>query len=442
MFEIRFHGRGGQGAVTAAEITALAAFLEGKCPQCFPAFGLERRGAPVAAFLRIDDKKITVRQAIYVPDFIAVMDATLLSAAPTLAGLKPGGGLLINTQQPPDTPGRPRRIYRRDGAGRRHRPQARPGHQAPSPHQHHDPRRAGQDDGGRLAGLAAFGHRTIHDAGAGRGQQGRRPGGVRNGGNTRVIMTGKIILKTLSDYPEVPVSEGEMLINETGTWRFASPVFSPRPSPCSRACPLENDIPDIMRRLAEGDIEGAWRAFRGRTRSRRCWAGVCPGFCMADCNRTNLDERVSIRDVERFVGDRFSREDPPAQGPLTGKSVAVIGAGPAGLSAAYFLRILGYAVTVFEKERHIGGVPRLGIPGYRLPRRVMDAAVWRVRAMGAAVKTGHAIGPKASPTSRPPPTPFLSPRVRTRPRQWGLMARNFPGSDRGFPSCGMSMRGQ
>jgi 2-oxoacid:acceptor oxidoreductase gamma subunit (pyruvate/2-ketoisovalerate family) len=103
MFEIRFHGRGGQGAVTAAEITALAAFLEGKCPQCFPAFGLERRGAPVAAFLRIDDRKITVRQAIYVPDFIAVMDATLLSAAPTLAGLKPAGGVLINTQELPDS---------------------------------------------------------------------------------------------------------------------------------------------------------------------------------------------------------------------------------------------------------------------------------------------------------------------------------------------------
>jgi len=103
MFEIRFHGRGGQGAVTAAEITALAAFLEGKYPQSFPAFGLERRGAPVAAVLRGDDKKITSRQAIYVPDFVTVMDTSLLTAAPTLAGLKPAGGLLVNTQQPPES---------------------------------------------------------------------------------------------------------------------------------------------------------------------------------------------------------------------------------------------------------------------------------------------------------------------------------------------------
>jgi 2-oxoacid:acceptor oxidoreductase gamma subunit (pyruvate/2-ketoisovalerate family) len=102
MFEIRFHGRGGQGAVTAAELTALAAFLEGKYPQSFPAFGLERRGAPVAAFLRIDDNKITVRQAIYVPDFVTVLDASLLTAGPTLAGLKPHGGLLVNTPRPPD----------------------------------------------------------------------------------------------------------------------------------------------------------------------------------------------------------------------------------------------------------------------------------------------------------------------------------------------------
>jgi 2-oxoacid:acceptor oxidoreductase gamma subunit (pyruvate/2-ketoisovalerate family) len=103
MFEIRFHGRGGQGAVTAAEITALAAFLEGKYPQSFPAFGLERRGAPVAAFLRIDDTKITIRQGIYVPDFVAVMDTTLLDLPPTLSGLKPGGGLLINSVGPPDS---------------------------------------------------------------------------------------------------------------------------------------------------------------------------------------------------------------------------------------------------------------------------------------------------------------------------------------------------
>jgi len=204
-------------------------------------------------------------------------------------------------------------------------------------------------------------------------------------------MTTKIILTTLNDYPEVPVSEGEMLINETGSWRFASPVFSPRPSPCNRACPLSNDIPGIMLRLAEGDVEGAAEILAWEDPFPSVLGRVCPGFCMGDCNRALFDERVSIRDVERFLGDRVSRQGPPAQGARTGKSVAIIGSGPAGLSAAYFLGMLGYAVTIFEKDRYAGGVPRLGIPAYRLPRRVVDAAVSRVRAMGAAIKTGRAI---------------------------------------------------
>jgi NADPH-dependent glutamate synthase beta subunit-like oxidoreductase len=207
-------------------------------------------------------------------------------------------------------------------------------------------------------------------------------------------MTTTIILKTVSDYPEVPVSEGEMLANETGSWRFASPVFSPRPSPCSRACPLENDIPGIMRRLSEGDIEGAWREFCWEDPFPALLGRVCPGFCMADCNRAHLDERVSIRDVERFLGDRFSREAPPVENAPTGKSAAIVGSGPAGLSAAYFLRMMGHAVTVFERERFAGGVPRLGIPGYRLPKRVMDAAAGRVRAMGAVIRTGRTIQPE------------------------------------------------
>ena len=101
MYEIRFHGRGGQGAVMASEILALAAFREGKYPQSFPSFGLERRGAPVAAYLRIDDGKILIRQSILYPDFIVVMDPTLLELEPTLSGLKPGGGLLINSDDPP-----------------------------------------------------------------------------------------------------------------------------------------------------------------------------------------------------------------------------------------------------------------------------------------------------------------------------------------------------
>ncbi len=101
MIEIRFHGRGGQGAVIASKILAVAFFKEGKFAQSFPAFGVERRGAPVTAFLRVDDKKIYVRSNIYTPDHIIVLDPTLIAAANVTEGLKEGGWIVINSHLEP-----------------------------------------------------------------------------------------------------------------------------------------------------------------------------------------------------------------------------------------------------------------------------------------------------------------------------------------------------
>jgi pyruvate ferredoxin oxidoreductase gamma subunit len=102
MKEIRFHGRGGQGAVTAAEILAVAAFYDGRYSQAFPFFGVERRGAPVMAFARIDDKFIRLRSQIYEPDYIVVQDATLLEVIDVAHGLKERGMAIINTEKKPD----------------------------------------------------------------------------------------------------------------------------------------------------------------------------------------------------------------------------------------------------------------------------------------------------------------------------------------------------
>lgn len=97
MIEIRFHGRGGQGAVTAAEILAKAAFEDGKYCQAFPFFGAERKGAPVMAFSRISDKPIRRRYQVYNPDYVIVLDETLLEAVNVLSGLKGDGEVIINT---------------------------------------------------------------------------------------------------------------------------------------------------------------------------------------------------------------------------------------------------------------------------------------------------------------------------------------------------------
>lgn len=101
MIEIRFHGRGGQGAVIASEILATALFSEGKYVQTFPQFGVERRGAPVQAFLRIDDKPINLRCKVYTPDHIIVLDPILIESVNVTDGLKKGGWIVINTSKSP-----------------------------------------------------------------------------------------------------------------------------------------------------------------------------------------------------------------------------------------------------------------------------------------------------------------------------------------------------
>jgi pyruvate ferredoxin oxidoreductase gamma subunit len=102
MIEVRWHGRGGQGAVTSVELLAMAAIGAGKYAQGFPSFGPERRGAPVAAFSRIDDKRIKVRSGIYQPDVVIVLDSSLIGMVNVTEGLKPDGILIVNTPKAPE----------------------------------------------------------------------------------------------------------------------------------------------------------------------------------------------------------------------------------------------------------------------------------------------------------------------------------------------------
>lgn len=105
MFQIRIHGRGGQGVVTATEMLSVAAFEEGKHAQAFPSFGSERTGAPVVSFCRIDDKEIRLREPIMEPDALIIQDPTLLHQIDVFAGLKPDGYILLNTSHSFETLG-------------------------------------------------------------------------------------------------------------------------------------------------------------------------------------------------------------------------------------------------------------------------------------------------------------------------------------------------
>ncbi|HVC82556.1 MAG TPA: 2-oxoacid:acceptor oxidoreductase family protein [Chloroflexota bacterium] len=105
MFQVRIHGRGGQGVVTAAELLSVAAFLEGKHAQAFPSFGSERMGAPVVAFCRIDQREIRSREPVDTPDAVVIQDPTLLHSVDVFAGLSPAGYLLINSSRSIETLG-------------------------------------------------------------------------------------------------------------------------------------------------------------------------------------------------------------------------------------------------------------------------------------------------------------------------------------------------
>ena len=102
MYEVRFHGRGGQGAVTAANILAIAAFKAGKYTQSFPFFGVERRGAPVMAFTRMDNEKIKIKTQVYEPDAVVVLDPSLLETVDITSGLKKNGVIILNSKKKPD----------------------------------------------------------------------------------------------------------------------------------------------------------------------------------------------------------------------------------------------------------------------------------------------------------------------------------------------------
>ncbi len=182
----------------------------------------------------------------------------------------------------------------------------------------------------------------------------------------------------------------------TGDSRFHSIAGSMRVDtrPCTAACPGGVEIPEYMESLRAGDVDEAARRLLARNPLPAVTGRVCPHTCEDDCNRGLFDEAVSVREVERFLGDHVL-EHPELLGsaaPDTGKSVAVVGSGPAGLSAAYYLRLRGHGVTVFERADRLGGMLRYGIPAYRLSRQVVDRSVALLEGLGVEFRCGVALG--------------------------------------------------
>lgn len=202
-----------------------------------------------------------------------------------------------------------------------------------------------------------------------------------------------IVFTSEQEMPPMAVSLADMGHNRTGSWRYLRPVYSEKIAPCKNACPLGNDIPRILSLVSEGRYEDAWRLFRETSPLPGVCGRVCYHPCESFCNRKNLDEALSIASLERFVADAcFDLEDQIPERPRRSEKIAIVGSGPAGLTCAYFLARDGYAVTVFEAASQPGGMLRLGIPPYRLPREVLDREIALIARWGVEFRTNTKIG--------------------------------------------------
>lgn len=388
MIEIMIYGRGGRGGVTLAKLIAAAYFLRGKYVQAFGVYGAERAGAPVKAYVRVDDEEITDHWPVREPDHVIVLDAGLI--APEAAqGMDTRGYVVLNTPLPPDAfanvfPGRnvatldATAIAVDNGLGTKALPIVNTALLGA----------AAEILGLSLADAeAALAHlglgepnlkaaRTAYDS----VRQARLPGIIAAVAPRRPpARTASIFDQDISGPPAV----------HTGSWASRLPASLPLTPLCSDACPAGNDVRGFVQALAQRDYEAALKTILVTSPFPGTCGRVCPAPCMRSCTRGQHDEAVNSRELERYVAARAHWPEPTR--PFRRERLAVIGSGPAGLSAAYQLARLGYPVTVLEAGDEVGGLLRTGIPAYRLPREVIDREIAFILAHGVQVRSGHRV---------------------------------------------------
>lgn len=168
------------------------------------------------------------------------------------------------------------------------------------------------------------------------------------------------------------------------------------PVPCVALCPAGVDIPGYVALVKNRRYADAVRLIRKDNPFPSACAYICEHPCEARCRRRMIDDAINIRGLKRYAVDHAADVPNPSNAQPTGKTVAVIGGGPGGLSAAYYLSLMGHKVTVFEQRSKLGGMLRYGIPSYRFPREILDKEIESILSTGIEVKTGITVGSDVS----------------------------------------------
>ena len=203
-----------------------------------------------------------------------------------------------------------------------------------------------------------------------------------------------------------------------------------RTSPCEASCPAGNPIQKMQSLVEKGRFGEALRYLRARNPFPGVTGRVCPHFCQAKCNRDRLEGCVNTRALERAAYDHAPKGiEPFTRAPETGKHVAVVGGGPAGMTAAYFLSLLGHDVTVYESGPVLGGIPRYAVPDFRLPRDVVDREIGWILETGVRACVNVTVGKDISfaelraSSARPKRTPCPYPTRNAASKRWNSCAR-------------------